>query len=97
DVGIALGTGTDIAIEAADLALVRGDLAAVAEAMTLARFTFRKIKQNLGWASIYNLIALPIAACGLLHPIMAEIAMAFSSLNVIWNSLTLRTARFDDM
>ncbi|MEM9567493.1 MAG: heavy metal translocating P-type ATPase [Cyanobacteria bacterium P01_E01_bin.34] len=97
DVGIALGTGTDIAIEAADLALVRGDLRAVAEAMTLARFTFRKIKQNLGWASIYNLIALPIAACGLLHPIMAEIAMAFSSLNVIWNSLTLRTARFDDM
>ncbi|MGK7910653.1 MAG: heavy metal translocating P-type ATPase [Synechococcus sp.] len=97
DVGIALGTGTDIAIEAADLALVRGDLVAVAEAMTLARFTFRKIKQNLGWASIYNLIALPIAACGLLHPIMAEIAMAFSSLNVIWNSLTLRTARLDDM
>ena len=97
DVGIALGTGTDIAIEAADLALVRGDLAAVAEAMTLARLTFRKIKQNLGWASIYNLIALPIAACGLLHPIMAEIAMAFSSLNVIWNSLTLRTARLDDM
>ncbi|MGK7906292.1 MAG: heavy metal translocating P-type ATPase [Synechococcus sp.] len=96
DVGIALGTGTDIAIEAADVALVRGDLMAVVEGMALARSTFRKIEQNLGWAYIYNLIALPVAASGLLHPIMAEIAMAFSSLNVVWNSLRLRDIQLDE-
>ena len=96
DVGIALGTGTDIAIEAADLALVRGNLMAVVEAMSLAQLTFQKIEQNLGWAYIYNLIALPVAASGLLHPIMAEVAMALSSLNVVWNSIRLRRMQLEE-
>ncbi|WP_051039858.1 cation-translocating P-type ATPase [Synechococcus sp. PCC 7336] len=95
DVGIALGTGTDIAVEAADIALVRGELIGVEQALSLARATFDKIEQNLWWAYAYNLIALPVAACGLLHPIMAEIAMALSSLNVVWNSLRLKSIEFD--
>ncbi len=90
DVGIAIGTGTDLAIEAADLAVVQGDLSSVVKSIQLARSTFNKIQQNLAWAYGYNLIAIPLAATGLLHPIMAEIAMALSSLTVIWNSLGLR-------
>jgi Cu+-exporting ATPase len=95
DVGIALGTGTDIAIATADIAIVGGNLTALLGAIALSRATFRKIEQNLWWAYSYNLIALPIAAAGLLHPIMAEIAMALSSLNVVWNSLQLRNINLD--
>ncbi len=90
DVGIAIGTGTELAIEAADLALVSGDLRGVLKAIDLSERTFTKIRQNLAWAYGYNLLAIPLAATGLLHPIMAEMAMALSSLTVIWNSLQLR-------
>jgi len=90
DVGIALGTGTDIAIESADITLVRGDLGAVVSAVKLSRATFRKIRQNLLWAFGYNLVAIPAAMLGLLHPAIAEAAMAFSSVSVVSNSALLR-------
>lgn len=96
NVGIAIGAGADVAIEAADVTLVRGELTGVVEAMKLSRATFRKIVQNLLWASGYNLIAIPIAAIGLLHPMIGVIAMTASSLSVIGNSLILkRTYRAD--
>ncbi len=90
NVGIAIGAGADIAIEAADVTLVRGELTAVVEAMELSRRTFRKIVQNLFWASGYNAAAIPIAAFGLLHPMIGVIAMTTSSLSVIGNSLLLK-------
>ncbi len=90
DVGIAIGAGADVAIEAADVTLVRGELSAVAEAMLLSRATFRKIVQNLFWAWCYNLAAIPIAAIGLLHPMIGVIAMTASSLSVIGNSILLK-------
>jgi len=92
DVGIALGTGTDIAIESADITLVRGDLGAVVSAVKLSRATFRKIKQNLFWAFGYNVVAIPAAMLGLLHPVIAEAAMAFSSVSVVSNSTLLQRA-----
>jgi Cu+-exporting ATPase len=93
DVGIALGTGTDIAIEAADVTLVRGDLAAVITAINVSHKTFRKIRENLFWAFAYNLVAIPVAVMGLLHPVIAEIAMATSSITVVTNAIRLRRAR----
>jgi len=90
NVGIAIGTGTDIAIESSDITLVRGDLSAVITAVKLSRATFRKIKQNLFWAFIYNTVAIPFAVVGLLHPVIAEIAMATSSISVVTNANMLR-------
>jgi P-type Cu+ transporter len=90
NVGIAIGAGADVAIEAADVTLVRGELTAVVDAMLLSRATFGKIVQNLIWASAYNVAAIPIAAIGLLHPMIGVIAMTASSLSVIGNSLLLK-------
>ncbi|MEW5827200.1 MAG: heavy metal translocating P-type ATPase [Candidatus Bipolaricaulota bacterium] len=95
DVGIALGTGTDVAMETADVTLVSGDLAGAARAVRLARATFRKIRQNLFWAFAYNIVAVPLAVLGLLHPLVAEAAMALSSINVVLNANRLRRAKLD--
>jgi Cu+-exporting ATPase len=93
DVGIALGSGTDIAIESSDVTLVSGDMTSLVTAIQLSRATYNKIVQNLFWAIGYNLLAVPLAMLGLLHPVIAEICMALSSINVVWNSLRLR--KFD--
>lgn len=90
DVGIAIGTGTDIAIEASDVTLVSGQLSAVVKAVKLSKATFSKIKQNLFWAFGYNIVAIPIAVLGLLHPVVAEIAMAGSSITVVTNANRLK-------
>jgi len=90
NVGIAIGTGTDIAIESADVTLVRGKVSSVVTAIKLSRDTFGKIKQNLFWAFFYNVIAIPLAMLGLAHPVLAEISMAISSITVVTNANLLR-------
>ncbi|RQD83143.1 HAD family hydrolase, partial [Methanosalsum natronophilum] len=90
NVGIAIGTGTDIAIESADITLIRGDITSVVSAIKLSRSTFRKIKENYFWAWIYNAVAIPAAFLGLLHPMIGAAAMAISSLTVVLNSLRLK-------
>jgi len=90
DVGIAMSTGTDVAMQAAGITLMRGDPALVADAIDISRRSYRKIRQNLFWAFIYNLVGIPLAMLGLLNPVVAGAAMALSSVSVISNALLLR-------
>ncbi len=95
DVGMALATGADIAVEAGDIVLAQASLSAIAKAVRLSRATLRTIKRNLLWAALYNLVCVPAAALGLLHPVLAEAAMALSSITVIASSFALQRARLD--
>ena len=89
DLGIAMGSGTDVAMEAADMTIMRNDVVAIPTAIRLARATLRLIKSNLVWAFLYNIVAIPVAAVGLLNPMIAAAAMALSSIFVVLNSLRL--------
>ena len=93
DIGMAIGTGTDVAMEAADITLIRGDLNSIADAIFMSKKTISNIKQNLFWALGYNSIGIPIAALGFLAPWLAGAAMAFSSVSVVLNSLRLQKVK----
>ncbi|MGH8327624.1 MAG: heavy metal translocating P-type ATPase, partial [Steroidobacteraceae bacterium] len=93
DVGIAMATGTDVAMEAAGVTLMRGDPLLIGDAIAVSRATYRKIRQGLFWAFVYNVIAMPAAALGLLNPVIAGAAMALSSVSVVSNALLLRRWR----
>lgn len=93
DIGMAIGTGTDVAMEAADVTLMRGDLKGIADAILMSKKTMRNIKQNLFWAFLYNTAAIPVAAVGLLAPWVAGAAMAFSSVSVVLNALRLQKVK----
>ena len=95
DIGMAIGTGTDVAIESADITLMRGDLHSVADSVQLSTKTFRNIKQNLFFAFFYNTASIPIAAAGLLAPWVAGAAMAFSSVSVVLNALRLQRLKLN--
>jgi Cu+-exporting ATPase len=90
DVGIAMGTGTDVAMQTAGITLMRGDPALIADAIDISRRTYAKIRQGLFWAFAYNLVGIPLAALGLLSPVVAGAAMALSSVSVVGNALLLR-------
>lgn len=90
DIGVAIGTGADLAIESADIIISKGNLNVIPYAISLSKLTFKKIKQNLFWAFIYNVIAIPLSMMALLHPAIAEAAMLISSINVIYNSGKIR-------
>ena len=93
DVGIAMSTGTDVAMHAAGITLMRGDPALVADAIDISRRTYAKIRQNLFWAFVYNVVGIPLAALGLLSPVLAGAAMALSSVSVMTNALLLKRWR----
>ena len=93
DLGVAMGSGTDVAVQAADIVLMRSDMHAIPTSLRLSRATLRTIKSNLFWAFAYNTIAVPVAAAGLLNPMIAGAAMAFSSVFVVLNSM--RLTRFE--
>lgn len=95
DIGMAIGTGTDVAMEAADITLMRGDLTGVADAIVMSRKTIRNIKQNLFWAFAYNALGIPVAALGFLAPWLAGAAMAFSSVSVVLNALRLQRVKLE--
>jgi Cu+-exporting ATPase len=93
DAGIAMGTGTAVAMQAAGITLMRGDPRLIADAIAISRATYRKIRQNLFWAFVYNVVGIPLAGLGLLSPMLAGAAMAFSSVSVVSNALLLRRWR----
>ncbi|MDP4178283.1 MAG: heavy metal translocating P-type ATPase [Bacillota bacterium] len=93
DLGIAVGSGTDVAIETGDIVLLRSDLRSISSSIKLSKLTMRKIKQNLFWAFIYNIVGIPIAATGHLNPVVASVAMCYSSLSVLLNSLSLKRSK----
>jgi Cu+-exporting ATPase len=94
---MAIGMGTDVAIEAADITLMRGDLNGVVDALVISRLTVRNIRQNLFWALVYNAVGIPVAAAGWLEPWLAGAAMAFSSVSVVLNALRLQRAKLPSL